>query len=105
MKLPRTMKRYCKYCKKHTEHKVLVVSSSHARGSLKRGSPLRAKKRGLARGKGSHGRYSKPPITRWKRKTKSTKKTNLNYKCNVCGKSSVQKKGIRTGRVSFKEQK
>lgn len=106
MKLPKTTKRYCRFCRKHTEHKIVLASSGGKRGALKRGSPVRAKKRGLARGKGSHGKWppSKPAVTKWKRKTKSTKKTNIVYKCKECGKSKVQKKGTRTGRLMFKEK-
>lgn len=104
MKIPKKVKRYCPYCKKHTEHKVTQAKTGHQRGTLKRGSPVRAKKRGLNRGKGNLGRYSKPAITKWKRKSKSTKKTNLVYTCMVCGKSTVQKKGKRSGRVIFREK-
>ena len=104
MKFPKKLKRYCPNCKKHTEHKLSDASSGHKRSSLKRGSIERAKKRGLGRGFGNLGKWgSKPAITKWKRKTKSTKKTNLMYTCSVCKKSSVQKKGLRTGRVQFEE--
>ncbi len=104
MKIPKIIKRYCRYCKKHTEHKVSQAKTAAKRGSLKRGSPVRAKERGLARGKGNKGRYSKPPISKWKRKTKSTKKTAFVFTCKECGKSTMQKKGIRAGRVMFKEK-
>lgn len=106
MKIPKAVRRYCPYCKKHTEHKISLVSSGRSRGALKRGAPVRARKRGLARGLGSHGKWppSKPAITKWKRKTKATKKTNLLYSCKVCGKSSTQSKGIRISKLIFKEK-
>ncbi|MCL6501022.1 MAG: 50S ribosomal protein L44e [Candidatus Pacearchaeota archaeon] len=106
MKLPKKTRRYCPYCKKHTEQKISQAKSGAQRGAFKRGSPTRARKRGLARGVGSHGKWppSKPAITKWKRKTKSTKKTNLVYTCKVCNKSTLQRRGIRTGRVMFKEE-
>ncbi|UZE93816.1 MAG: 50S ribosomal protein L44e [Candidatus Pacearchaeota archaeon] len=106
MKVPKKTKRYCKFCKKHTEHKISQAKAGHQRGALKRGSPIRAKKRGLGRGLGSHGKWppSKPAVTKWKRKTKTTKKTNFVYTCKVCGKSTIQKKGTRTSRVQFKEK-
>lgn len=106
MKFPKTIKRYCPHCNKHTEHKVSIAKTGHARGALKKGSPIRAKKRGLARGKGSHGKWppSKPAITKWKRKTKSTKKTNLVFTCKECNKSTIQKKGKRTSKFMFKEK-
>jgi len=98
---PKKTKRYCPYCKKHTEHKIELVSTGHKRGTLKRGSIDRAKKRGLARGYGNLGKWgSKPAITKWKRKTKATKKTNLLYTCQICKKAHNQKKGKRTSKVT-----
>lgn len=92
--------KYCPSCKKHTEQKISLVSSGHSRGALTRGAISRAKRRGLGRGVGNVGKWgSKPAITKWKRKTKSTKKTNMMFTCQVCKKSFSQKKGIRTGKV------
>lgn len=105
MKLPKKTRRYCPYCNKHTEHKIIDVSSGHKRSALKRGTKERARKRGRARGYGNLGRYSKPPITKWKRKTKSTKKTNILYTCQVCKKSHQQKKGKRTGKLQITDEK
>jgi large subunit ribosomal protein L44e len=106
MKLPKEVKRYCRHCKKHTSHKVMIASSGHKRSSLRRGSIERAKLRGKGRGYGNLGRWgSKPAITKWKRKTKSTKKTNLTFKCTVCSKQSVQRKGKRTSKFQIKEGK
>lgn len=106
MKIPRKTRRYCPYCKKHTEQKITQAKTGHQRGALKRGSLERVRKRGLGRGKGNLGRWgSKPAITKWKRKSKSTKKTSLIYTCKECGKSAIQKKGKRTGRVVFEEKK
>lgn len=106
MKKVKKTKRYCPICKKHTEQKVGLVSSGHKRGSLKRGSIPRVKKRGLGRGMGNLGRWgSKPAIAKWKRKTKSTKKTNFLYTCVECKKSTMQKKGLRAGKVSLEEKK
>jgi len=105
MKLPKTVLRYCKHCNKHTEHKVNLVSSAHPRGSLKRGSLHRAKKRGLGRGKGNLGKWgSKPPVTKFKRKTKSTKKTNVSFTCKERGKTTTQKKGVRAGKIQLEQK-
>ncbi len=101
MKLPKTVRRYCPYCKKYTEHSLTNVSTGHKRSALKRGSKQRARKRGEARGCGNLGRWSKPPISKWKRKTKSTKKTNIMYKCKECGKSHYQKKGKRASKIQI----
>lgn len=105
MNIPKKTKRYCPLCNKHTEQKITIVSSGHKRGSLKRGSILRAQRRGVGVGMGNLGKWgSKPAVTAWKRKTKSTKKTNLMYTCSACNKSTLQRKGKRVGKVQFKKE-
>jgi ribosomal protein L44E len=99
MKKPKRIQRYCPYCNKKTEHKVSNVSSGHTRGAMKRGAKERARLRGKNRGYGNLGRYSKPAVAKFKRKTKSTKKTNFMYTCSVCSKSHYQKKGKRSGKI------
>ena len=98
MKIPKKTKRYCPYCKKRTEQKIKLVSTGAKRGALKRGSLARAKLRGKNRGIGNKGRYSKPAVSKFKRKTKTTKKTNIMYTCTACKKSKYQKKGQRAGK-------
>lgn len=98
MKFPKKTKRYCPYCKKQTEQKIKLVSTGAKRGALTRGSKQRARLRGRARGIGNFGRWSKPSVSKFKRKSKTTKKTNIMYTCSVCGKSKYQKKGIRAGK-------
>ncbi len=99
MKIPKTTKRFCPYCRKKTEQKIKLVSTGAKRGALKRGSKQRARLRGRNRGIGNLGRWSKPAVSKFKRKAKTNKKTNFMYTCSVCGKSKYQKKGRRTGKV------
>ncbi len=99
MKIPKTTKRYCPYCKKRTEQKIKLVSTGAKRGALKRGSKQRARLRGKNRGIGNLGRWSKPAVSKFKRKAKTNKKTNIMYTCSVCKKSKYQKKGKRTGKI------
>ena len=99
MKKPKITNRYCPYCKKKSEHKVKLLTTGIKRGALKRGSKERAKLRGESTGLGNLGRWSKPPITKWKRKTKSTKKAVFIYTCTECKKSHQSKKGKRTGKA------
>ncbi|MBL7055099.1 50S ribosomal protein L44e [Candidatus Woesearchaeota archaeon] len=102
MKLPKIMKRYCPYCKKHTEHKVGQTKKRSPR-SMTYGSKLRAKRRGVARGMGNRGRYSKPAISKFKMTGKKmSKKTDLRYECKECKKMHMQKKGFRAKKVEFK---
>ena len=106
MKLPQETNRYCPYCKKKTRQKIGVAkqrsrSSTHP---MSRGSKTRVRARGLWRGTGNKGRYSKPPIKKWKRKSKATKRMTIMYTCTVCKKSKGIKKAIRTSRIEIGEK-
>jgi len=102
MKIPKKIKRYCPFCKKHTEQKVSQVSTGAKRGTSRKGSKQRAAWRGGGeKGFGNRGRWSKKAVAGWKRKAKSTKKASLKYTCQTCKKSKIIKKGIRTGRVKI----
>jgi len=101
MKKPKIIKRFCPHCKKHTDQKIEIVSSGHKRGSMRRGGKARMQKRGLWRGFGGHGKYSKPAIGSWKRKIKNIKKTNLMFTCQTCKKSMGQKYGDRAGKFQL----
>ncbi|MFH1590629.1 MAG: 50S ribosomal protein L44e [archaeon] len=101
MKVPKVIKRYCPYCKAHHEHKVAATKKKQPR-SMSYGSKVRAKLRGLARGFGNLGRYSKPAISKFKMTgAKQTKKTDFRYECKECKKMHTQRRGIRTKRVEF----
>jgi len=100
MKIPKTTKRYCPSCKARTNHKIKVIGTGFARGAMRRfGGKARAKLRGIGVGIGNYGKWSKPAISKNKRKSKTTKKTNIMYTCQVCKKSKYQKKGVRTSKL------
>jgi len=103
MKLPKETRRYCPHCKKHTKHKIGTAKqkSRSATHPLSRGSTKRLKSRGLRSGTGNKGKYSKPAIKKWKRKTKTTKRITINYTCNVCKKTKGIKKAIRASRIEI----
>ena len=90
MKSPKIKKAYCPKCKKHTDHKVAQAKNKE-RGSLKKGSIKRAKKRGRGTGFGNTGKWgSKPAISKWKRTgAKASKKINLILTCKECKKSTI----------------
>jgi len=104
MKLPKKTKRFCPFCKKRTEQKIDLVSTGVKRGSLKYGSMLRARLRGKARGFGNWGRYSKPAVSKWKRKTKATKRLVVIYKCLECKKSKPASSGRRVSKIQLEEK-
>tara|TARA_Y100000310_G_C20610122_1_gene777565 strand:+ start:270 stop:575 length:306 start_codon:yes stop_codon:yes gene_type:complete len=90
MKRPKAKKAYCKTCKKHSEHKVAQVKAKgrSATHPLSWGS---AKRRKAKVGFGNHGKYSKPPVAKFKRTgAKTSKKTELKLTCQECKKSSIE---------------
>lgn len=97
MKIPKKIQRYCPYCRKKTEQKVKQQSKGKA-STLKRGSKQRARLRGLNRGIGNLGRFSRMK-NQAKGQRKTTKKTAIVYTCTVCGKGKDQKKGKRTSKL------
>ena len=106
MKLPKQTKRYCPTCKKHTLQDIATAkqksrSSAHP---LSRWSTSRAKKRNYRSGMGNLGRFSKPAVKSWKRKTKLTKRITITYKCKTCGKMKGIKKAIRASRIEIGEK-
>ena len=102
MKFPKTVNRFCPYCRKHTSHKVAMNKKRNPR-SMTYGSKLRARRRGSARGVGNMGRYSKPAISKFKMTgRKATKKTDLRYECSQCKKQHAQSHGFRARKIEFK---
>ena len=100
MKVPKETNRFCPKCNKKTPQKIKVVGTGFSRGSMRRaGGKIRAKLRGIGVGIGNKGKWSKPAQAKHKRKSKTTKKTNIMYTCKTCGKSKYQKKGQRAGKV------
>ncbi len=98
MKLPKKTIRFCPFCKERTEQKIDLVSTGHKRGTLKRGSLERAKKRGIM-GMGNHGKRSRKAIKSWKRKTKTTTRKVLIYTCTQCKKSKHAKNSKRVTKL------
>ncbi len=106
MKLPKQIRRYCPYCRKHTLHAVDTAKQKarSATHPLSRGSNARMKLRGLIGGFGNLGRRSRKGPKDWKRKTKVTKRITVTYKCKICNKMHNIKKAIRSGRIEIGEK-
>lgn len=106
MKLPKETVRYCPYCKKHTKQ-TLSIAKQRSRSSahpLSRWGASRAKARSYRSGYGNLGRFSKPAVKSWKRKTKMTKRLAILYKCSVCNKQRGSKTAIRVSRIEIGEK-
>ncbi|MBN1792315.1 50S ribosomal protein L44e [Candidatus Woesearchaeota archaeon] len=102
MKIKKTIKKYCPFCKKHTEQKVSQAKKKgrNAAHPMSRGSTPRVKQRGLRRGAGNLGRYSKPPKPKMTGK-KLSKKTDFRYTCKECSKTTSQKSGYRAKKIEL----
>jgi len=103
MKLNKNIKRYCPKCKKHTKQ-VISTAKKKDRSALKKGALPRLKNRGRGKaGAGNKGKYSRKAMGSWKMfNKKSSKKADLRYKCTVCNKTTVQKKGFRAKKLELK---
>lgn len=101
MKLPKMLMRYNPILRKHTKHKVVIVKKKTA-SSLTPGSKYRARKRGVARGNGNHGKYSRPPVMKRKMTgVKPTKKFDIAFECQESKKKHSRSCGIRAKRVEL----
>lgn len=100
MKLKKIVKKYCKFCKKHTLQKVTQLKTGSKRGTLKWGSIQRAKKRSVP-GTGNKGRWGSKPTKPKRVGAKVSKKTNIKYTCQICKKSTIPKKNIRSKKVEI----
>jgi large subunit ribosomal protein L44e len=102
MKIRKTANRFCPFCKKHTEHKVSLAKKKGRNAShpMTRGSDSRLTRRGLRRGMGNLGRYSKPPKPKMSGK-KLSKKTDFRYTCKECNKTQTQRTGFRAKKVEL----
>lgn len=93
MKMPKIIKTYCPFCKKHTEVSLERVKKGRA-SSLKQ---VASRQRKRQTGIGNSGKFSKVPGG-----DKPTKKVALKYRCSVCNKAH-QRKGFRAKKFEFVE--
>ena len=86
MNMPKTQKKYCPRCKKHTDHEVKRISVSQKKNAMVRGQ-----RRFIRKMKG----FGSFPKENPKGREKPTRKLDLCYKCKVCKKSQNIGKGFR----------
>ncbi|MDY0267005.1 MAG: 50S ribosomal protein L44e [Methanimicrococcus sp.] len=92
MKMPKTIKTYCPFCKKHTDIELERVKKGKA-SSL----TMIARQKKRQTGIGNAGKFSKVPGG-----DKPTKKISLKYRCTVC-KKAHQRPGFRAKKFEFAE--
>jgi len=87
MKIPKTVRKYCPNCRKHTEHKVILLKGSKQRKGLSWGA---RKGREGKKGRGNHGKFSKRPLSQRKRGVfKYTKRADIRIECSECGRQHI----------------
>ncbi len=93
MIIPKTQKRYCPFCKKHTEHTVEEAK--------------RKPRRTLAKGQRRYLRklagYGSFPKENPKGREKPTRKLDFRYVCKECKKKHTVGKGFRIKKTEFKK--
>ena len=96
MKIPKEINRYCPKCKKVTKHKLVQVKSGKKRGKLTIGARRYERKI-----EGYTGFPRPKPENSKKWGVKLTKKVDLRYKCEECGKMHMRKKGFRAKKLEM----
>ncbi len=92
MKMPKKQRRYCPHCKKHTMHRV-EIAAKRPRRKLAKGQ------RSFLRKLKGYGSFPKPNP---KGREKPTKKVDLRYICEECGKAQIISRGFRVKKLEFK---
>ncbi|MCW1301092.1 MAG: 50S ribosomal protein L44e [Candidatus Nanoarchaeia archaeon] len=98
MKKVKEVRRYCKYCRKHTLHKVSQLKLTRKRGALKLSS------RKFERIMKGYGGFPRPKTMKSSRHgVKTTKRVTLLYKCSECNRITPSI-GIKAKKFSFVEK-
>ena len=92
MKIPKSVKRYCPFCEKHTEQKQELLKSGGTRGQLKAGQRRHERRSGVAG-------YGGMPQPKAAKKAKTSHKTQLRYTCAVCKKKHMRRHNIRAKKM------
>ena len=94
MLFPKKIRKYCIYCRKHTEHIAEEAKRKPRRQDTK------SQRRFLRKMKG----YGSFPRENPKGREKPTRKIDLRYKCVSCGKKHSVGKGFRVKKLEFKKE-
>ncbi|WP_456454555.1 50S ribosomal protein L44e [Methanopyrus sp.] len=91
-KIPRKIRTYCPYCRKHTIHEVERAKKNPAR-------KMSWGQRQFERVLKGYGGFPRPKPSG----EKPTKKVDLRYRCTECGKAHTRK-GWRAGTLEITEE-
>lgn len=93
MIIPKIQKRYCPFCKKHTEHSVEEAKRKPRREMSMSQRKFRRKMAG----------YGSFPKENPHGREKPTRKVDFRYVCKTCGKKHSLGRGYRIKKVEFKK--
>ena len=95
MEMPKTQKKYCPHCRKHTVHTVRRIGVGKVKRRMAQGQ------RRFKRKMKGFGSFPRPnPNGR----AKPTRKLDLRYKCKECGKEHTIGKGFRAKKFEIKKR-
>jgi len=94
MEFPKKQRKYCPFCRKHTDHTAEEAKRKPRRQDTK------SQRRFLRKLKG----YGSFPKENPKGREKPTRKMDLRYKCMVCNKKHTIGKGFRVKKFEFKKE-
>jgi large subunit ribosomal protein L44e len=95
MNIPKTQRRYCPFCRKHTMHSIRRISVGKKRRKMAQGE------RRVDRKKLGFGSF---PKSNPKGRAKPTRKLDLRYKCNECKKEHTIGQGFRVKKFELKKR-
>ena len=95
MEVPKTQRRYCPYCRKHTIHTIRRIGIGKIKRRMAEGQ------RRFKRKMKGFGSFPRPNP---KGRAKPTRKLDLRYKCKECGKEHMIGKGFRTKKFEIKKR-
>jgi len=96
VKIPKKLNKVCPYCHKKTEAKLILAKSGGKRGTLTAGQRRHQRRAGVSG-------YGGSPQPKAAARAKTSKKTNIRFKCADCGKQWVVNKNIRAKKLTQKQ--
>ena len=93
MIIPKTQRRYCPFCRKHTEHTIEEAKRKPRR------KVSRSQRRFLKKMQG----YGSFPKENPKGREKPTRKTDFRFVCKECGKKHTIGSGYRIKKIEIKK--
>lgn len=97
VKIPKEQKRYCPHCDQHTTQTVKEVTG---RPDGKMRKKFRKRQRKIDHGYGSFP-YENPAIRSRGGKNPTSKKRDLQFQCQECGKSNKPRNAIRAAKFEI----